>query len=336
MKRVHLVAAVGLFLITATASWGQKVFYVPVMKDAPVIDGTVSPQEMKDCASTTMTLIGTLDRPKFATDAYVGVTTAGLYLGFVCSDPAPDKAVAKTKAENGPVFLDDSVEVFLAPAAEASKTNYFHFALNSAGTAYSDGMERDLPVTNWQHASKPSTGKWEAELFIPSRSVFAPSDLPFWRANFSRNRPARPGEVAEQSVWVDPGTTLHNYKRFGYLRFASGTGFKAFGETSATAHAVGSTTATALATTASATAAASSTSATASAATGSTSAAPVTTTTAAHKAPAGKPAGALVGAPIGTISGAIVSGPARTEKKPAASTPVPSTPVGNKDKALPR
>lgn len=34
-----------------------------------------------------------------------------------------------------------------------------------------------------------------------------------------RMRPARGKEKEEISTWVDPGMTIHNYKKFGFLRF---------------------------------------------------------------------------------------------------------------------
>ena len=39
-----------------------------------------------------------------------------------------------------------------------------------------------------------------------------------WRANVARVRSPREGGRPERTAWVDPGVSLHNYRRFGFIR----------------------------------------------------------------------------------------------------------------------
>jgi hypothetical protein len=223
MKYFHLSAiAVTLTMLCAGSLMAQKVIQVPTDQPAPTIDGVIAPAEKAASAMTTLTLAGSFDRGSNPTEVYVSLTKDGLYVGFICADTAVNPQACKAAKENGPVFLDDSVEVYLAPALEAGKTNYYHFALNTMGTAYSNYVESDAAVAGWTHAVRCENNGWQAEMLIPYQSIRATTSLPYWRANFARNRLPRGNEKEENSVWVDPGTTMHNYKRFGYLRFAAG------------------------------------------------------------------------------------------------------------------
>src|SRR5687768_15402653 len=56
-------------------------------------------------------------------------------------------------------------------------------------------------------------------MFIPYAALGGENDVPYWRLNLARERPARPGENGETSAWINPGASLHNYKRFGFLQF---------------------------------------------------------------------------------------------------------------------
>jgi hypothetical protein len=121
--------------------------------------------------------------------------------------------------ENGPVMKDDSVELVICPAIVGERNNYFHFAMNAAGVKYSWDTQFDRPVQGWMGKASVTPGGWEAEFLIPYTSIRGRTDLSHWRGNFMRTRPARPGEPEEVSVWFDPGMTIHNYRKFGFLRF---------------------------------------------------------------------------------------------------------------------
>jgi hypothetical protein len=207
-------------LVALQASWANAASIVdlPFLDRQFSIDGKVTPDEINGAAVIDLTAMGELAKPRYLTKVYSIVTPNALYLGFVCDDPTPKDLVAKEKKTNGPVFADDSIEFFFTPNMEGNKYNYFHFAVNAAGVTYSASMEDDTPALNWECAVKPTDKGWGGEMLIPLSTVRASPHMSYWRANIARNRVARDTEPAEKSVWVDPGTTMHNFRKFGYLK----------------------------------------------------------------------------------------------------------------------
>lgn len=217
---VRVATSASLILAVAGPVAGQKVVPVPANPAAPTIDGIITPAEMNPAAQTSMTLVGGFEKPKNATDAFMAMTPAGFHIAFRCAESQPETIITKAKKANGAVFMDDSVELFLCPNKESSKTNYFHFAVNAAGVPYSNVIATDRPVPTWHYAAAKTAEGWNAELLIPLTSVGAIPGQTHWRLNMARNRPARGQEAQETSAWVDPGTTFHNYRKFGYAMLA--------------------------------------------------------------------------------------------------------------------
>lgn len=219
MMRFRTVACI---LAWAAAGGGYALqINVPVVPFAPLIDGKLSAQEASTAAKVTMTVMGSLDKPKHPTTAYTFLCKEGLYVAFVCDEPAPDKLVTRITQENGAVFEDDSVQLFVAPEREANNTNYFHFAVNPAGVKYSTSMEQEVAVEGWTAAASLNANQWSAEMLIPYSAIQANTEVPYWRINLARERPERSGDRKETSAWINPGASLHNYKRFGFFQIAS-------------------------------------------------------------------------------------------------------------------
>ncbi|MBX7247271.1 MAG: hypothetical protein K1X53_17380 [Candidatus Sumerlaeaceae bacterium] len=191
---------------------------IPVLRDRkPVIDGRVTEQESQGAAVVSMNILGGLDKPRNPTKVMMFFTQNALYVGFICTDSTPDTTIARTQKENGPVFSDDSVQLFVTPEKDGTRTNYFHFAVNAAGVRYSMDMSKDAPVPNWTSAVQHTQTGWEAEMLIPFSSVKGNLDGDFWRGNVARFRAGREGLLSETSSWINTGTTLHNFRRLGYL-----------------------------------------------------------------------------------------------------------------------
>jgi hypothetical protein len=217
MKRILNGFAIVALLFAGNKCLAQRIADVPIVQNSMIIDGILSDVEKAECAETSMTLIGGYDKPENPTNIFLARAPDGFYIGFECVDKSPQLIVSKVKKTNGAVFTDDSVEVVFTPQREANRQNYYHLSVNAAGVPYSNYMATDRPVTGWRAASHISDKGWSAEILIPLASVNAtPSDVQ-WRMNLARNRPSHGGDHAESSAWVDPGTTLHNYRKFGYL-----------------------------------------------------------------------------------------------------------------------
>lgn len=191
---------------------------VPLLAQAPTIDGKVSAAEQASAATAPLSQVGRLETElRFPTKVFVSATIAGLYVGFIADEPAMDSLVTNAARDNGAVFNDDSVQVFISPTLETAADAYYNFAINPNGVKYSNHLLTGEVVTGWQAAVSKGETSWQAEFFIPLGSIKAPAELPMWRANFARVHPARDNQPEETSAWVDPGMTLHNYKKFGYL-----------------------------------------------------------------------------------------------------------------------
>jgi hypothetical protein len=210
----------GAVILMAGAAAAVQVT-VPLLSKAPVIDGTITAAEQKSAAKVTLGLAGDFGKPHYQTNAWIAATLDGIYVGFVANEPDLAHMVTSTTQVNGPVFQDDSVQIFLAPARDTASDNYYQFAVNSAGVRFSDFAGSNASVKTWKSAVAKGTGEWSAEFFIPLESIDAPQDLPFWRANLARVRPARGSEKTETSAWVYTGSSLYNYTRFGFLTMPS-------------------------------------------------------------------------------------------------------------------
>jgi hypothetical protein len=215
---VSLLIFCSLTVLPTAPACAASIVDLPYIQRQLNVDGRVTPDEVNGAAVIELTAMGELAKPKNPTKVYALLTPSALYIAFVCEDSAPANLVSTVRKTNGPVFEDDSVEVLFTPAKEGNKYNYFHFAVNTAGITYSSSMADDIQVENWECAVKPTAKGWEAEIAIPLASVRGSTDMAYWRANIARNRAARGSEPAEKSVWVDPGTTLHNFRKFGYLK----------------------------------------------------------------------------------------------------------------------
>lgn len=150
------------------------------------------------------------------TDVYLAHDDENLYIAFRCSERRMGDIKAAITERDGPVFLDDSVEVFL-DAAGASK-DYYHFVVNALGTRF-DARGSDSKFNlDWQAAASKDQDAWTVEMAIPfsAMKITAPSTGASWRANFCRNRAAS----AEDMCWSPTYGSFHTPIRFGKLTFA--------------------------------------------------------------------------------------------------------------------
>lgn len=206
-------------LLTGASAGSALITELPAARTAPTLDGRVRPEEIGGAAQVKLSVLGGVDRPKHPTTAYLALTTSALYIGFICEDGDPAGLVCRA-ADDGPVFLDDSVQLFISPDAEPSRTNYFHFAVNPSGARYSCRLSDDQALRGWQSATSRTEKGWESEMLIPLDLIGASVRARYWRANVARERPARGSDPTETTAWVNPGMSLHNYRRFGFLQLA--------------------------------------------------------------------------------------------------------------------
>jgi uncharacterized lipoprotein YddW (UPF0748 family) len=142
-----------------------------------------------------------------------------LYVGFRVIEPHLGLLKSSVTAHDGPVFDDDSVELFLQPANQAKPAPYFHFAANCNGTKFEEEGTYQQWSENWEAATGRETDAWTAEFIVPYQSIRtkAPDASTVWRVNFCRNRFVTGGK--ESSCWSPTYGTYHTPIRFGTLSF---------------------------------------------------------------------------------------------------------------------
>lgn len=116
----------------------------------------------------------------------------GLILGFVCTDPEPNRIGIHTMLRDGDLGGDDQITVVLDTFGDGRNGYFFRF--NAAG-AMQDGLISgpETISTDWDGiwtvaVRRVATG-WTAEMLLPSRTLRFRKDLPSWGLNVDRYVP---------------------------------------------------------------------------------------------------------------------------------------------------
>jgi hypothetical protein len=168
--------------------------------------------------------------PSQATRIRTAWNLTSWHILFECEDTDPWATFTERDA---PLFKEETVEVFLNPAADA--LSYFEIEVNPLNTVLDivfrrtrSGYKGDWAwdcagLLTRTHIAPPG---WYVEMAIPFASI--PADLPTpgaqWRVNFCRiDRPSRSHHLPREiSAWSPPfRENFHTPERFGILHFAS-------------------------------------------------------------------------------------------------------------------
>jgi hypothetical protein len=139
-----------------------------------------------------------------------------LYFGFDCDEPQADQIIAKATERDGPVWSDDSVEIFLDTRMDGQ--TYYQIILNAKGVFFDqDTGAPGLPDEAWngpiQVAAKIGKDRWTAEVKIELAGLrLAESAGRMWRANFCRTSLRSTRNLWS---WVDVKGGFHEPKKFG-------------------------------------------------------------------------------------------------------------------------
>lgn len=137
-----------------------------------------------------------------------------LYASFRCAEPQMADVRPKTKVHDGQVWLEDSVELFVAGAA---RRPYAHFIVTSAGVVLD---ERNQEAGAWNPEATVAVGKgadyWTVEMAIPWAELAAAGVERgrIMAVNFGRNRHTG-RETPEASAWSVTYAGFHTPERFG-------------------------------------------------------------------------------------------------------------------------
>lgn len=137
-------------------------------------------------------------KPKHSLRAWIAYSAKGLHIAIRAQTKKPRRIRPKIKVRDGPVYRDESVEVFIDPTGAGR--DYFHFAINIRGVFMDRSSRMGLAWNpQWQHAvhmgrTRDSSGKktewFDTEILIPYRSLGVaakPLVGQRWALNLTRN-----------------------------------------------------------------------------------------------------------------------------------------------------
>jgi lysophospholipase L1-like esterase len=200
---------------SAAAARGEAV--AVCVEKGPAMDGTLQGPLWEKCPAWPMGECTSEKRQKYATWAKVLFDSAHVYVGVYCEEPDTAALVAKIAKRDGPVWEDDSVELFLRPDPQE---RVYQFVVNALGTLY-DARDKD-PAYNSTAEVKVHVEKgkaWTVTLKVPMRQVGAcVGEDQMWTLNIYRSRPARGADKAMQYSWaVMSDADYHNAREFGVV-----------------------------------------------------------------------------------------------------------------------
>lgn len=220
--RYSIVAVMAVMAtVLCRGSWAEvRVFYTPpvvsapMMARAPVIDGLVEPNEWAGAGVMSRFIsLGGEAEPVAQTELWVGYDNRHLYVGAIMHDPHPENIRAEATDRDGPVYEDDSLDLFFDPANTGD--TYIHFAMNSKGVRY-DALGRDATVDyRWEVKTATLESGWSAELVLPFEGEIAPSPGSIWGFGAARFVP----HLNERSCSSRMISDFHEPQHFGQLMF---------------------------------------------------------------------------------------------------------------------
>lgn len=192
---------------------------VPKISGVPVIDGVLNDPVWQQTPEIHITTTNLGRDATQISDIRLAYDDKNLYLGFKLYEPRIDQIKAAVTEHNGPVFQDDSIELFINPGS--SDTSYYQFAVNTLNTHFEQKIGNSGWNAEWQSAVVKNSDSWSAEIAIPFSSIgiTEPPSRKEWRVNFCRNRFAN-GE-GENSCWSETYGTYHTPSRFGIAMFGN-------------------------------------------------------------------------------------------------------------------
>jgi len=136
-----------------------------------------------------------------STEVMLTYDDAGLYLGIICHDTLPGRRPVTSLRRDWSFTVNDNFVVFIDTYNDY--TNGFGFGVSAAGAQW-DGQHGEGGFvslewdTKWKSAVKNYPDRWEAEFYIPFRSIRYKSGVGEWGINFSR----LDLKASEKSSWA--------------------------------------------------------------------------------------------------------------------------------------
>ncbi len=186
---------------------------VPKVSGKFTIDGQLSENMWKQAAKVQLEYTNEGNKASVITTALLACDDDNLYVGFNCREPEMDKIKAKVDKRDGPVFYDDSVEVFIGPY-DQKEADYYHLSTNTLGTQFDQKVFSPSVNLDWQSAAQVEDTFYSVEFALPLGEVLA-SDYTNKkvRLNLTRNRMVT--GTPEYINWSVVYGSFHSPDRFG-------------------------------------------------------------------------------------------------------------------------
>lgn len=186
------------------------------LEAAMTIDGRLDDEGWRTAARVELSYTNLGEEAPARTQALLAYDETALYIAFNCSEPTITATKTDSSQRDGPVFEDDSVEVFLDPRGAGG---YVQLSTNTAGTQYDARQTNVAWNGEWRVAAALGAAAWTVELAVPFAALGAetPHAGATWRINLARNRYA--SGQPEHMTWAVPYGSFHTPDRFGLASF---------------------------------------------------------------------------------------------------------------------
>lgn len=211
----------------AEADPPMTTIHVPTVADqTPVIDGVIDDTEWSEAAQSagfsTFTKSEAVPEP---TSFKVFFTEDKLYIAV--RSVQKEKPSAKVTEHDGPVFTEDSVEIFFQP--DLAQQTYYQFIVNAIGTKF-EGQGRNASwgsTEDWRASATTGNGYWDLEVEL-SASLFGLTSFSAEEYGFNIGRSQSAGDQGGSGPWSIPAMiqsswspyyngTFHDPAAFGRL-----------------------------------------------------------------------------------------------------------------------
>ena len=217
---ISLCLSTLLILSSAFAAPKEKKEYVcGLLAQEPVLDGKVKGDPAWEGSlreGGRFVMLGNDIPASRQTYFRIGYTTEALFIGIECEEPTIKGIKAKLQ-DMGPLYDEDSVEIFVFP--EGSE-EYVQFVVNAIGSRW-NGVRSGAPqpLLDWQAKTCIGEDFWSSEIRIPWKILSSiPKEKEKWRMNICRN--ILSGGKHERVNWAPTIKSFHEPESFGWMVFS--------------------------------------------------------------------------------------------------------------------
>ncbi len=185
---------------------------IPTLDTSPKIDGKLDDPCWNSAAQASNFTINTGGTPKAQTQFKIFADKSFLYIACKCDEPYMNLITANITRNNGPLWLDDCIEIFFD--TDRNGKDFKQVIVNVLGFNATSAS-----IKNWKPTIQSATERlddaWTAEVKIPLESLNIKGNT----FGFNLCRERRPTEIFELSCWAPTGPKFATPEKFGTATF---------------------------------------------------------------------------------------------------------------------